>query len=108
MPDPDKGAPDQTFLKLQEAGVPYLLHLADAQQAALSALMPPPHVLDVGCSSIQLWVPLHPLPCDVPPASAKLCRVGVQSHLGNDCLRCKAAPPVLCSGTGQTSSSQVR
>lgn len=68
-----KGLPAQTFLELQEACVPGLLHFADAKEATLPALMPPPDVLDVRCSSIQLWIPLQPLPCDVPPTAINPC-----------------------------------
>ena len=68
-----ESAPDQAVLQVQEAAVTSLLHLADAHQPALPALMPPPHTLDVGRRSLQLGVPLQPLPCNVTPASIIVC-----------------------------------
>ncbi len=60
--------PDKAVLQLQEPGVSCLLHLTDAQQARLPALMASPHILDMSCCCIKAWVSPQFLPCYIPPA----------------------------------------
>jgi len=60
--------PDQAVLQLQEPGVSCLLHLTDAQQARLPALMASPHILDMSCCCIKAWVSPQFLPSYVAPA----------------------------------------